>query len=64
MQETKPWYKSKSMWSNICVILIPVYESLARQYSLPPAPDAFYVLLGALGIYGRATAKTAVKAKK
>lgn len=71
--ETKKWYKSKAIWSGIVAVIIAVYNStlvaLADQcgvsggvcFNLPQIPEFVYGILGFLGIYGRAVAKTQIK---
>lgn len=71
--ETKKWYKSKAIWSGIVAVVIAIYNSalvaLADQcgvdggvcFNLPQIPEFVYAILGFLGIYGRAAAKTQIK---
>lgn len=54
--ENKPWWKSKTIWAGVVAVLIAAYNSASDQFSLPKIPDFIYGILGALGIYGRATA--------
>lgn len=64
---TKPWYKSKLIWSGIITIGITVYNafdaSLSQTFNhhLPLIPDFVYGLLGAFGIYSRTVTNTAIK---
>lgn len=61
---TKPWWTSKTIWSDIVTIGVALYGSIAGNlapdlgFHLKPIPAAFLTLLGALGVYGRATANT------
>lgn len=62
---TKKWWESKTMWSAIIAVVIAFYNTwLANQtnfgVNLPPIPEYVYGILGALGIYGRATANTTI----
>lgn len=58
--DTKKWYLSKTMWAGVIAVLIAAYNSAAAQFGLPVIPDFVYGLLGALGIYGRASSSTKV----
>ncbi|MCX7716693.1 MAG: hypothetical protein N2Z73_04680 [Endomicrobia bacterium] len=67
MIDKKEWYKSKTVWAGIITILITVYNT-ARPVvienfgiNLPEIPGWVYTILGALGIYGRVSAKNAIK---
>jgi len=56
---TKPWYQSKTVWATLLTTLCGIYEIVSTYLfpglgkSLPAVPDMVYVLLGALGLYGR-----------
>lgn len=41
-------------------VSLAAYNEAAKQFGLPVTPDFVYALLGALGIYGRATATSVV----
>lgn len=64
MTDKKPWYKSKGVITGIVTVLVGTYETvkvaLAPQvgWSLPDIPPVLYTILGALGVYARAAAKT------
>jgi hypothetical protein len=64
--ETKPWYKSKTVWSDIITILVGVYTAaqsgLAADlgHTLPVIPSWIFAILGGIGIYGRASADTSL----
>ena len=60
MFNSKSWYRSKTIWSGIVAVSLAAYNEAAKQFGLPVTPDFVYALLGALGIYGRATAKSVV----
>lgn len=62
MPETKPWYQSKTIWTSIVVSLIGIYNAIGVAKGLPPIPEWIYTLLGAIGIYTRATATTTITA--
>ena len=64
MEDTKVWYKSKGVWTGVVIVVISAYETAAQHFGLPPIPAWAYTLLGAMGIYTRATADTKVTAKK
>jgi hypothetical protein len=60
--DSKKWYLSKTMWSNIVIVLIGTYELIKTHMvpGLPPIPPILLTILGAIGIYGRATATQAI----
>ena len=66
MDDKKPWYKSKGVINGIVIVLLGTYELVGQHlgpqmgFSLPSIPEFVYVVLGTLGIYTRATAKTAL----
>lgn len=61
MDDTKPWYKSKTVWAGVVAVLIGLYNSIgANLHTLPVIPDWVFALLGAVGVYGRATADTKI----
>ena len=60
--ETKPWYQSKTIWAGILAVLFAAYDAFRANLgpAFPAIPEFVYGLLGALGIYGRASATTTV----
>lgn len=64
--EGKPWYKSKTILSNIIVMAIGVYYGTSQlmvmngKPALPEIPNAILTILGGLGIYGRLDASKPV----
>lgn len=54
--ESKPWWKSQTIWSAVVAGVIGVYNTVAPLKGLPPVPEWVYTLLGAIGIHGRVTA--------
>lgn len=68
--EAKPWYKSKTIWSDIATVAFGIYVAVqpvlaAHGVSLPdpngPTIATVLAVLAGLGIYGRKTANVAVK---
>ena len=59
--DSKKWYLSKGVWTGIVTALIGAYLSIAPVFAWPAIPEGIFVILGALGIYTRATATTAIK---
>lgn len=57
---TKPWYQSKTIWATFVTALIGVYNAVGGVKGLPPIPDWVFTLLGAIGLYSRATADTKI----
>jgi len=61
-KNTKKWYQSKAIWAGVVAILIAAYNTAMTQFPVLPAiPDFVFVLLGALGVYGRSVANTEIK---
>lgn len=58
--ETKPWYKSITIWSAVVAALLGVYGAVSSVHPLPPIPDWILKLLGATGLYGLRTADTKI----
>ena len=58
--DTKPWYQSKTIWAGVVAAMLGVYNSIAAVKKLPPVPDWVYTILGAIGVYSRATADTVI----
>ena len=64
MDDKKKWYQSKGVWTGLVTIAVGLYQgvdsSLAPQlgFDLPEIPSIVFTLLGAMGIYSRAVAKT------
>ena len=66
--ESKPWYKSKTMWSDIATIALAVVGFVDKyKYSGAISASPWYstalTFLGGIGLYGRATADTTIVAK-
>lgn len=60
MPDSKPWYASKTIWASVVVGLIGIYNAIGTAKGLPPIPEWVYTLLGAIGVYTRATATTTI----
>ena len=63
--ETKSWYKSKAVWSNILVVIVAAVTAVDANFGTGIMSNTFVAtaltFLGGLGIYGRVTAKTTIK---
>jgi hypothetical protein len=59
MTETqkKPWWQSKTVLAGVATVALVAYSEASSIFGLPPVPEYVYAVLGALGIYGRMTAK-------
>jgi hypothetical protein len=58
---TKKWYLSKTVWAGVVAVLVAGYNAAAAQFGLPAIPEFVFAILGAFGVYGRATATTSLK---
>ena len=58
---TKKWFASKTVWAGVIAVLIAGYNAASVQFGVPMIPEYVYGILGALGVYGRTTAKTEIK---
>lgn len=58
MDNKKPWYLSKGVWAAVVTGLLGLYGGIdaAVNDALPNVPEWVYIVLGALGLYARATA--------
>lgn len=64
MNESKPWYKSWTIWAGIVGILIATYSEVDVNVfadALPNIPEWAYGVLAAIGIGGRTVANKEVK---
>lgn len=63
--DSKKWYLSKGMWAGIITALIGAATSIAQVFGIDLASNAIFgiiiTILGALGLYARATANTTLK---
>ena len=57
MAEKKKWYLSKTVLAGVIAVIIAGYNSATVQFGLPVIPEYVFGILGALGVYGRVTAK-------
>ena len=48
----KPWYKSKTIWATIAIIILGIFESFGY-----PINDKVYTSLLAIAIYGMRVSK-------
>lgn len=65
LMPTKPWYSSKTVWSDIVTILLAILGFVDKTWTgghIVSSPFYSMVLafLGAMGIYGRTTADTKI----
>lgn len=63
--ESKKWYKSKTIWSSLVIVLISALTAVDQQFQTNlmnnQITSIVLSILGALGVYGRVTAKTEIK---
>lgn len=65
MEDKKKWYLSKTVISCVVTALIGAYMTIDSQaattgLNLPDIPEFVLVVLAAIGVYGRVTAKTEI----
>lgn len=53
----KEFWKSKAFWAAFITGLVGLYKAAFVPQGFPDIPDWVLVVLGALGVYGRATAQ-------
>lgn len=64
--DSKKWYESKAIWTGIVTFLIASYETfgqvVAPQFGfvVPSIPPYVFAILGAFGVYSRASATTKI----
>lgn len=62
----KPWWKSKTILSDIVSILVVAYGAASTGlaahlgHPLPIIPDWVFAVLAGIGIYGRTSAETVI----
>lgn len=62
---SKPWYTSKTIWSDVVTILLAILGFVDKTWTgghivSSPFYSMALTFLGAMGIYGRATATTTI----
>lgn len=62
---SKPWYQSKTIWSDIMTILLAILGLVDKYFthgviSASPFYSMALTFLGAMGIYTRANATTTI----
>lgn len=66
MNDTKKWFQSKTIWTAVVTGLIGIYNVVAISvlpafgHTAPAIPDFIFTILGAIGVYTRATATTQI----
>lgn len=63
--ESKPWYKSKTIWSDVATIAVAIVGFVDVHFTggkiiASPAYQAVLAVLGGLGIYTRSTSTTKI----
>ena len=63
--ESKPWYKSKTLWSDIVTVAVGIVGLVDAHFTggkiaTSPAYGIVLTFLGAVGFYGRKTADTKI----
>jgi hypothetical protein len=62
---TKPWYQSKTLWSDIATIAVSIVGLVDAHFTggkiaSSPYYQGILAVLGGVGIYGRSTATTKI----
>ena len=65
LMPTKPWYQSKTVWSDIVTILLAILGFVDKTWTgghivSSPFYSMALTFLGAMGIYGRTTSTTTI----
>lgn len=60
MDETKPWYQSKGIWTAVIAGLAGIYQGISSIHPLPVIPQWVFTFLGAMGLYSLRTADTKI----
>jgi hypothetical protein len=63
--QTKMWFKSKTMWSDIVTVLVGIAGLVDTHFmegkiATSPAYGVILTILGSMGLYGRAKADTKI----
>lgn len=61
MTGIKSWWKSRAVWAGIIAIAVAGYNAAVAQFGLPAIPEIVFMLLAALGLWGRVDAKAEIK---
>lgn len=61
MGSTKSWFQSKTIWSGAVAVGVAAWNAASQEFGVPPIPDYVFGILGALGIYGRASASSRIR---
>jgi hypothetical protein len=59
--DSKKWWLSKGIWTGVVAVVLAAYATAASQFGLPAVPEWVFAILGAFGVYTRATATTVLK---
>lgn len=57
---SKPWWASKTIWSDLATALLGIYYAMDTAYNLPDIPPWVLIILAAVGINGRVKARTKI----
>jgi len=62
--DTKKWYQSKAIWAGIVTAVIGAADAIAKLFGVDLNSVWWFgiivSILGAIGVYGRATASTKI----
>jgi hypothetical protein len=59
--ESKKWYLSKTIWTGVVAVVLAAYSTASSAFGLPAVPEWVFGILGAFGVYSRATTTTVIK---
>jgi len=63
--KSKKWWKSKTIWANILVVVVATLTAIDQQFGTnimqQPITQAILAVAGIFGIYGRVKADTKIK---
>jgi len=64
MMKSKKWWKSKTIWANILVVIVATLTAIDQQFGTnvmqQPIVQALLAVAGVFGIYGRVKADSKI----
>lgn len=54
--DSKPWYKSRTLWTAVVGGIIGIYNAVSSFHTLPVIPEYVYTVLASFGLWSLRTA--------